>query len=328
MKQIGFDELDPAELEIDPVNERLSNVNPHSEEGESLQKSIEEVGVLEPIVVREVNGQYKVVAGQRRTLAAQAAEGVNEIPARIMDMDDSEARIVSITENAEQFQKDVPPEDRAAAITQLMEDGYSVEEIAERMGVSQPTIQRWLEPAREYWEGTVFEADPDQNGTNELLDSLSLQTMKTIRQNSSSEEQGEKIAKKVVKHNIKNKIVLEANHRSDTSDEFEKEIEGIIKELEKGIQRIREEIHFSGESVEMIDKIMKNRGISEKEAIEELVEEILVQIKYADKGRHIEFRLNENEADALDEIIGNRDVPKKVLAKKIVERRLEETGYL
>jgi ParB family chromosome partitioning protein len=146
MRELDYLKLDPDELEIDPVNERKSNVQPQKGKN-SLVDSVREKGVIQPIVVRERDGNYYVVAGQRRTLAAQIA-GIDEIPARLMKMNDAEARVVSITENAEPFNKSVSLDDRAKAIQNLQdEEGWSQAKIADKLDVSQPTISRWMEPA-------------------------------------------------------------------------------------------------------------------------------------------------------------------------------------
>lgn len=328
MEDIEVKNLDPSELKIDPVNERVSNVNPHSKDGESLQDSVEELGVIEPIVVREIDGVYKVVAGQRRTLAAQAAEGVDEIPARIVEMDDSEAKIVSITENAEQFKKDVPKEDRANAIKSLMEDGYSTEEIANRMGVSNPTVRRWVEPALDYWEETQFEADPEKPQTGSALGDISLGTLQTIRQNTNAKERRERVAEKIVQNNVSQALVSDAASRSANEKEFEEKVDQIIDELNSDVRRFREEVHISGEEAEQLDRVMKNRGVGEKEAIELLVEERLSQIDRAEDDEWIQFFIEKDTADALRTVIGERDVPPKALAKQIVKQKLTDTGYL
>lgn len=322
MKDKDFQKLDPSNLEIDPVNERVSNVGPHSEEGESLQESIEKTGVIEPIVVREIDNQYKVVAGQRRTLAAQAA-GVDTIPARIVEMDDSEARLVSITENAEQFNKDVPAEDRAISIKKLIDDGYSPVDIADKMGFSEPTIQRWLEPALSYWEDTVFEADPENGHDDYGPSDISLQKLRIIRKNTTDKARRERIAKKVVQNNIKLELLREARDKSGTPEQFEDKIDRIIVELNSSVDRVREEVYFSGETATAIQSQMKERGISQKEMIESLVEERLYQIRQKEEGNWIGFKLEDEVSEALESAIENRDIPKRALCKVIIKNKVD-----
>jgi ParB/RepB/Spo0J family partition protein len=327
MEEIARTDLDPNNLKIDTVNERVSNVNPHSEDGESLQDSIEELGVIKPIIVREVNGEYHVVAGQRRTLAAQAV-GLDAIPARILDLDDTEARILSITENAEEFDKEVSDEDRAAAFKELLESGLSFSDIADRTGFSEPTVRKYVEPALDYWEDTVFEADPeaDDEDTEFGPDDISLRVLQIIRNNTSNKNRRERIAKKVVRENVKNKYVKEAADRADTGDEFEKELERIITELNSDVTRIRERIHLSGPEAEQIEEIMKDRGVGDKEVLEMLIEERLEQLDH--DGEWIGYTLDKETAEALSELIGDRDIPSWMVVKQMVRKKLQSTGYL
>lgn len=319
-------QLDPNELKIDPVNERVSNTGLHSEEDKALKESIRENGVLEPIVVREVDDIYLVVAGQRRTLAAQEV-GVDSIRARVMEMDTQEARLVSVTENADQYKKDVLPEDRAVAIKKLIEDGFSIEKIAERMGCSTPTVKRWLEPTHEYWEDTDFGANPKSENESPLED-LSLTSMRIIRENTSNKEQGEIIVNKVLENNMKVELVREARDRAEDTEEFEQEIEQIITRLDAGVQRISEKIRFTGQDAEKIERIMKNRGVGEKQAIEMLVSERLKKLEEPKQKEVVEIYLPKNISDILNEILDGSNITMDALCRSIIKSKLEDTGYL
>jgi ParB/RepB/Spo0J family partition protein len=328
MEQIEYTELDPTDLEIDPVNERVSNVNPHSEEGESLENSVRRHGVIQPVVVRPRDGGYSVVAGQRRTLAAQSV-GLDSIPVRIVEMDDSEARMVSIIENAEQLKKDVPAGDRAASIKQLVEDGYTISRIANEMGFTKQTIRRWLEPAQRYWEDTRFEASQsDIRQPDPGLDDISLEALQVIRKNTRKKKRRERIAEKVVEANVSNRLVREAVGRSNTPSEFENEIDQIIEGLESDSSRIREEVYFSGSEAAALEAVMKNRGVNEKVAIEMLVQERLKQLDKEENGRWMHFYVDEDISKSISDIIGDRDLPPRAVAKALIKNKLEEHGYL
>jgi ParB/RepB/Spo0J family partition protein len=320
MDDLGSEIFDPDELVIDPVNERVSNTGFHTEKDRAFLESIRENGVLNPVVVREVDGEYRVVAGQRRTLAAQQV-GLDEIRANIRDLDDQQARLLSITENADEYQKDVPPGDRAETIKKLLEDGVDTSEIASKMGCSVPTVERWVEPARDYWEDTEFEADPDQEDQS-LLEELSLTSMQLIREATEDSNQAEKIAKRVVKNNVKVELVREAHSIADTSAEFEQEISRIINQLNSGIQRINEKITFTGEEAEKLEEVMKDRGVNEREAIRMLVRERLKKISNSGDGELIEFYLSEELITKLEEITSGSDVSVNVLCRTIVKDRL------
>ena len=64
----------------------------------NLQKSIMERGVDEPLIVRKVDDRYQVISGHRRMKACQLAE-INDVPVRIVDLNDDEAVIMMVDIN-------------------------------------------------------------------------------------------------------------------------------------------------------------------------------------------------------------------------------------
>ena len=83
----------------------------------TLTASIAEKGVLEPILVRPVGGKYEIVAGERRTRAAQAAK-LERIPAIIRELTDQQAFEVAIIENLQR--EDLNPIEETDAILRLI----------------------------------------------------------------------------------------------------------------------------------------------------------------------------------------------------------------
>lgn len=64
----------------------------------NLQNSIKERGVDEPLIVRPIGEKYQIISGHRRMKACELA-GVNEIPIRVVDLDDDEAAILLVDSN-------------------------------------------------------------------------------------------------------------------------------------------------------------------------------------------------------------------------------------
>lgn len=107
-----------------------------------LVDSIRRHGVLQPIVVRPSAGGFEVVAGERRWRAAEAA-GLSTIPAVVRTLTDQEALELALVENLQR--EDLNPMERARAYRRLMQEfGLTQEEIAERVGKSQPSIANAL----------------------------------------------------------------------------------------------------------------------------------------------------------------------------------------
>ena len=109
------------------------------DEIEGLAQSIRDVGVLQPVVVRPLDGhQYELVAGERRLRASKVA-GRTRIPAVVRHTDDADLLKEALIENIHRVQ--LNPLEEGAAYQQLLEDfGVTQEELAQRLGKSRPTI--------------------------------------------------------------------------------------------------------------------------------------------------------------------------------------------
>jgi len=106
-------------------------------EGEltALALSIRENGLLQPITVRKVNGEYYLIAGERRLRACQMA-GVKEIYCILSNYNDEESAVFAILENIQR--KDLNMFEQANAIINLMRNWQiTQEETAKRLGISQ-----------------------------------------------------------------------------------------------------------------------------------------------------------------------------------------------
>jgi len=108
---------------------------------EQLASSIREAGVLEPLLVRRTgDGEYEIVAGERRWRAAQLA-GLKEVPCLVRELDDTEAQIIALIENL--HRRDLSDYERGRALRQLKESlGLSWQEIGEKVGLSRRSVLR------------------------------------------------------------------------------------------------------------------------------------------------------------------------------------------
>lgn len=136
VSQIPLDNLHPAED------------NPRTQLGdlEEMAASIRSVGILQPLVVAPLDDQvdhFRIVAGHRRYAAAALAE-LERVPAIIrVDLVATEARQEAmVVENL--HRKDLTPLERARGFQQLVEGGRNQREVAELVGVSQPTVSKSL----------------------------------------------------------------------------------------------------------------------------------------------------------------------------------------
>jgi len=106
-----------------------------------LAASVAEKGVLQPIVVRPVDGGFEVVAGERRLRAAQRA-GLTTIPAVVRELSDQEALEIAIIENLQR--EDLNPIEEARAFKQLLGFGMSQEQLSIAVGRSRSAVANQL----------------------------------------------------------------------------------------------------------------------------------------------------------------------------------------
>jgi len=107
-----------------------------------LKASIKEKGVLQPILVRKREGQYEVVAGERR-LRASRALGLEEIPVIVKEVTDQEAFVIALVENIQR--EELNPIEEAEAYRKLIEEfEYTQEAVAQSVGKDRSTISNLL----------------------------------------------------------------------------------------------------------------------------------------------------------------------------------------
>lgn len=108
------------------------------EELQQLSKSIIEHGIIQPLIVREKQGKYEIVAGERRYRAARLA-GTTEIPIIIKTFSDQQTLEVALIENIQR--EDLNPMELACAYSLLMERfDLSQEQVADKVGKSRPAV--------------------------------------------------------------------------------------------------------------------------------------------------------------------------------------------
>lgn len=104
----------------------------------NLAESIEESGVIQPLVVRQVDEGYELIAGERRWRAAQMA-GEEQVPAVVKDVTDAEAYAIALVENVQR--EDLNPMEEAAAYARLLEEfDFTQEELAQQVGKSRSSV--------------------------------------------------------------------------------------------------------------------------------------------------------------------------------------------
>lgn len=108
----------------------------------TLEASIREHGVIQPVLVIEIVDGYQLVAGERRVRAARAA-GLERIPAVIRQLADRDQLELALVENLQR--EDLDPLEAARAYRQLIDEfGFSQDALASRVGRARSTVANTL----------------------------------------------------------------------------------------------------------------------------------------------------------------------------------------
>lgn len=146
----------PAYSESEPAAAELRNIpvdqitrNPfqprkdfNTDELNELSDSIREHGVLQPLLVRELEGSFQLIAGERRWLASQRA-GLTQVPCRVVDVIDQTAFEYALEENLKR--KDLSDIEKAYAFREYLGHfSCSIEELGKQLSMSRSAVSNIL----------------------------------------------------------------------------------------------------------------------------------------------------------------------------------------
>ena len=114
-----------------------------AEKLDELAQSIKVHGLVQPLVVREKDGVYELIAGERRFRAVRDILGWKSVPVLVMDAEDARMRELALVENLQRA--DLNAIEVAVAYQELQKEaGLTHEKIAERVGVSRAQVTNTL----------------------------------------------------------------------------------------------------------------------------------------------------------------------------------------
>jgi ParB family chromosome partitioning protein len=128
IRMISVDKIDPSPQQ---ARSELGNI-------QELMASIQEKGILEPILIRRKNDRFEIIAGERRFQAGKNV-GLEEVPCIEMNVSDNEAMELALIENMQRKDLDVFEEaDGLSALADIY--GYNHDQIAKKIGKARSTI--------------------------------------------------------------------------------------------------------------------------------------------------------------------------------------------
>ena len=267
----GLDALIPAEkvgqgyviLGIDEI--RPNTYQPRKDFDEEaineLAVSIQEKGIIQPIVVRKNMNAYEIIAGERRWRAAQRV-GLTKIPVIIKDVSDREVLELALVENLQR--EDLNPIEEATAYGQLIEDfGLTHEEISKRIGKERSTITNQLRLLKlpEEVREAVIKGEITAGHARALLGLESPNKMKEVLEAIRKEKLSVRKTEKLVQKLLADKQTAIKSHDIDPyikhlTDELKKALGTQVKIIDKGGEGRIEIEYYSKDELERLIEIL------------------------------------------------------------------------
>lgn len=133
------EQIDISELRTNPYQPRKTF---DADALEELKVSIEEYGIIQPLIVRQSIKGYEIVAGERRFRAAKLA-GLEEVPAIVKDFDDAKMMEIALLENLQR--EDLTVIEEAQAYKSLLEElKLTQDELSNKIGKSRSHISNTM----------------------------------------------------------------------------------------------------------------------------------------------------------------------------------------
>ncbi|MCD7809075.1 MAG: nucleoid occlusion protein [Erysipelotrichaceae bacterium] len=130
------------DINLIEANENQPRTHFEKEKIQELAVSIEQNGLLQPIVVRPIDDHYQIVVGERRFRACKLAN-LEEVPCIVREYDEKESATAAIVENIQR--EDLSPIEEALAYQQILDiQQITQEELAQKVGKKQSTIANKL----------------------------------------------------------------------------------------------------------------------------------------------------------------------------------------
>lgn len=213
-----------------------------------LAEDIRERGILEPLIVREIEpGEYQIVAGERRYQAA-CAIGLTELPVIVRDLNDKEARFVQLAENLQR--QDLDPTDEAAFFRTLQNEyNYSITDLAKMISKSRDYVRDRLEGRLQKMQeedinfGTNSESLHNTRRNHGLLENSQNVSSETKKNNTKSKEQSKFNPAIFSRFNQLLDNTLDYLDEQEPDSKTRLKLEKTLEEMEKKISQLKRKLN-------------------------------------------------------------------------------------
>jgi len=244
-------------ININHIDANANQPRTHFEE-EKLQElavSIEQNGLLQPIVVRPYAGRYQIVMGERRFRACKLA-GLKEVPCIVQTMDDNQTAAAALVENIQR--EDLSPIEEALAYQQIIElQSITQSELAEKVGKTQSTIANKIRLLQL---------------PNQVQDAL---LKKQIT------ERHARALLRLKNEELQIKVLEEILTKNMTVDQTDKRVKTLLEGKKEKVRRktFSRHVKIALNTISQAVKMVCQSGTDAKEEVTETDEEVIITIK-------------------------------------------------
>lgn len=244
-------------LDIDNIvaNKEQPRTHFEDEKIQELSDSIKQNGLLQPIVVREYEGKYQIVVGERRYRACKLA-GMTEIPCIIQELDDDQTANAALVENIQR--ENLSAIEEALAYQQILDSqGLTQAQLAEKVGKKQSTVANKLR-----------------------LLKLPITVQESVKKKEITERHARALLK-LEDTSLQNNMLKEILKNHLTVDETEKRIAKMLtpKKKKTHVIRFSKSVKIALNTINQAVKMVSQAGTDVQEDIDETDEEIIITLK-------------------------------------------------
>lgn len=244
-------------LDIDDIVANKDQPRTHFEDEkiQELSESIQQNGLLQPIVVREYEGKYQIVVGERRYRACKLA-GMTEIPCIIQELDDDQTANAALVENIQR--ENLSAIEEALAYQQILDTQELTQaQLAEKVGKKQSTVANKLRL---------------------------LKLPITVQESVKKKEISERHARALLKLDdtaLQNNMLKQILKDHLTVDETEKRIAKMLapKKRKTHVTKFSKSIKIALNTINQAVKMVSQTGTDVEENINETDDEIIITLK-------------------------------------------------